>query len=137
MQPLPAAVQHAPAMGLRRGTLLLDALPRGSLAGQQGVEMTTTRALRDWQDGDGPRAEDGTPTVEAPVHILQAPLRASVTLTCPVCGMSTAVVASLFARVTRDSDGTSALALRTRAPKSAHSCDQMTLEGATTGALVR
>lgn len=99
--------------------------------------MTTTRKLGQWQAGDGPRAEDGTPTVEAPIYLVTAPAKASVTLTCPVCGATVAIVASLFARVTRDSDGTSALALRTRAPKSAHSCDQMTLEGATTGALVR
>lgn len=97
----------------------------------------TTRTLRDWQDGDGPRAEDGTPTVEAPVHLIQSPADASVTLTCPICSVAVQLVARLFTRVTRDSDGTSALTLRTRAPKVAHTCDQLTLEGAVTGPRTR
>jgi hypothetical protein len=71
-----------------------------------------------------------------PPRQVSAPAELSVVLPCPDCHVATAVDARLFVRRTRDSDGTITLALRTRAPKVAHSCDQIEL-GLATGSLVR
>jgi hypothetical protein len=76
-----------------------------------------------------------------PALRFQAPNVATVTLICPTCGEYVQLEARFGARLTRDSDGATNLALRTRAPKVAHSCDQLTLEAAiapaATGARVR
>lgn len=53
--------------------------------------------------------------------------RLAVGLTCPTCGQPAELEAKLSARLVRDSDGTTTLALRTRAPKVAHLCDQLPL----------
>jgi hypothetical protein len=58
---------------------------------------------------------------------LAAPLEVFVSLPCPSCEEELVVKASLFARVTRDSDGKGAIALRTRAPKVSHVCGEPTL----------
>ena len=65
--------------------------------------------------------------VDPGLDIVRAPARLSVILECPTCGETSTVVASLFARVTKDSDGKGALALRTRAAKVEHVCGQMPL----------
>lgn len=99
-----------------------------------------SRTLRDWQDGQARGDDDERPDGSAapePTVILRAPCKARVVLTCPDCQADVAVDASLFARRTRDSDGTTTLALRTRAAKVAHSCDQLTLDAAASGPLVR
>jgi hypothetical protein len=80
--------------------------------------------------------------LDEPVQIartITAPSPIRVILMCPDCKRTTIVEAKLFARRTRDSDGTTTLALRTKAPKVAHSCDQLGLglDGAATGDLVR
>lgn len=59
--------------------------------------------------------------------VLYPPLTLPVVLTCPSCGELATIEAKLSARVTKDSDGSGALALRTRAPKAAHTCDQLAL----------
>lgn len=60
-------------------------------------------------------------------RVLEAPLKVSIRLYCPACDEPTIVEARLQARLTRDSDGAGAIALRTRAPKSAHVCGQPSL----------
>jgi len=65
--------------------------------------------------------------VDPGLDIVRAPARLSVILECPTCGETSTVVASLFARVTKDSDGKGALALRTRAAKVEHVCGQLPL----------
>lgn len=60
-----------------------------------------------------------------PDVIVTAPSPLRVILACPDCHRTTMVEAKLFARRTRDSDGTTTLALRTKAPKVAHSCAQL------------
>lgn len=74
-------------------------------------------------------AKPGAGELEADPGIrpIYAPARVSVILECPTCGETSTVVASLFARVTKDSDGKGALALRTRAAKVEHVCGQMPL----------
>jgi len=61
------------------------------------------------------------------VNVSGAPTPINVRLECPVCGMESFVVAKLQARVTKDTDGNGALALRVRSPKASHVCDQPTL----------
>lgn len=61
-----------------------------------------------------------------PVYLFP-PLTVPIVLTCPSCGDTATVEAKLSARITKDSDGTGALALRTRAPKAAHVCGQLAL----------
>lgn len=80
----------------------------------------------------------GEPTriAEAVAARLAIPCRVSVMLTCPSCDDVVDVEATLGARLVRDTDGTTTLALRTRAPKVAHTCGQLGL-GLATGALVR
>jgi hypothetical protein len=60
--------------------------------------------------------------------VLVAPCKVGVELTCPTCGAIYTIPASLGARVTRDSDGAGAIALRVRADKIAHLCGQLSLE---------
>lgn len=59
--------------------------------------------------------------------IVTAPATVHVILSCPHCGETATIGAKLYARMTKDSDGTGALALRTRAAKVGHVCDQETL----------
>lgn len=59
--------------------------------------------------------------------VITAPATISVILSCPQCDEPMTVTARLFARMTRDSEGSGALALRTRAAKVEHTCDQPTL----------
>lgn len=68
--------------------------------------------------------------------IIEAPATVSVVLSCPDCTMPTTITAKLFTRRTKDSDGTTSLALRTKAPKAAHICGQTSL-GLVEGARVR
>lgn len=69
------------------------------------------------------------PPAQIPPSIrFHAPARAAVTLHCPNCGEDVALEATFGTRLVRDSDGSTTLALRTRAPKIAHSCDQLSLE---------
>ncbi len=105
--------------------------------------MPRSRTLGQWQNRGQDEADEPPPGTAGddpagePTLILRIPTRARVILPCPDCGADTAVAASFFARRTKDSDGTIALTLRTRAPKIAHSCDQMTLDAAATGPLSR
>jgi hypothetical protein len=55
------------------------------------------------------------------------PTTITVELVCPKCDDPTWIEARLQTRLTRDSDGTGALALRVRSPKAAHVCDSPTL----------
>lgn len=64
------------------------------------------------------------------------PVELSLRLPCPDCDELEIVAARLFVRRTRDSDGTTSLTVRTRAPKIAHSCGQTSL-GLTSGPLTR
>lgn len=73
--------------------------------------------LEDLDDADYPVSEGA----------VMAPTRISVILPCPSCGQTNTVVAAVFARVTKDSDGKGAIALRIRAPKVEHVCGQMPL----------
>lgn len=82
------------------------------------------------------RAKDRA-ELESLEQLLHVPVRIRAILTCPDCGLEVAVAASMFARRTKDSDGTTSIALRTKAPKVAHSCDQLTLDAAATGDLSR
>lgn len=75
----------------------------------------------------GPGAKVEPPAYPQVMAPITAPARVSVILECPNCGETDTVVASLFARVTKDSDGKGALALRTRAPKVEHVCGQIPL----------
>jgi len=61
------------------------------------------------------------------INTLEAPTVVSVELPCPSCDDVVFVEARLQARVTRDSDGSGALALRVRSAKASHICDQPTL----------
>lgn len=58
---------------------------------------------------------------------LVAPCTVTVELPCPSCDDVVFTEARLQARVTRDSDGSGALALRVRSAKSAHVCNQPSL----------
>lgn len=55
------------------------------------------------------------------------PVVLSVLLTCPNCDAQIQVAAKLQSRVTRDTDGTGALALRVRSAKAGHLCGQQAL----------
>lgn len=102
--------------------------------------MTQTRTLGQWQDGQARGDDDPKPDGSSrpdPELLIRAPASARVVLTCPDCGADAALAAKLFARRTKDSDGTITLTLRVRAAKLAHSCDQLTLDGAATGPLTR
>ncbi len=61
------------------------------------------------------------------LNIIEAPAIVSIRLICPTCDEPVMVEARLQARVTRDNDGTGAIALRTRAAKVSHLCDAETL----------
>lgn len=80
-----------------------------------GPGETTQDALR-------VSAGEGRPVV------LYPPMTVPIVLTCPSCGDLATVEAKLSARVTKDSDGSGAIALRTRAPKAAHICGQLALD---------
>lgn len=70
----------------------------------------------------------GEPTPISPrSRRLTAPIAIDVTIACPSCGQTATVNAKLSARVVRDSDGSGHLALRTRAAKAAHVCNQTVL----------
>lgn len=68
--------------------------------------------------------------------LVTTPAEISAMLVCPSCGMDVRVNAKLFARVTKDSDGAGALALKLKAPKAQHVCDQLTM-GLDEGARIR
>lgn len=86
--------------------------------------------------GAGELEADEPPPAPLYASVITAPARVSVILECPTCLETATVVASLFARVTKDSDGKGALALRTRAAKVEHVCGQIPL-GLTEGPRVR
>ena len=65
-----------------------------------------------------------TPGIPAPIA---APCTITVELPCPNCDDVVFTEARLQARVTRDSDGSGALALRVRSAKASHLCNQPTL----------
>lgn len=75
------------------------------------------------------------PTVDE-LERVEAPADVTVVLPCPDCGAAVSVLAHLSARRVRDSDGTTTLALRTRAAKVAHMCGQVEL-GLASGPLSR
>lgn len=83
--------------------------------------MAQRKSLGEWQAGD--EDHEGTADVEPIVP----PIVVSVLLTCPNCSVQTTIAAKLQTRVTKDSDGTGALALRCRSPKAAHVCGQASL----------
>lgn len=67
---------------------------------------------------------------ERPVPIrtqVSTPAELSVMLICPQCGLDVTIAARLFARVTKDTDGSGALAVKLKAPKAQHVCDQLSL----------
>lgn len=69
--------------------------------------------------------------------VIVAPTSVTVELPCPSCDDVVFTEARLSARVTKDSDGTGALALRVRSAKASHVCDQPTLPGLVEGPRVR
>lgn len=86
--------------------------------------MARARKLSDWQAGDdGDDDRMGTAEIETIVP----PVVVSVLLTCPNCDAQETIAAKLQTRVTKDSDGTGALALRVRSPKASHVCGQVAL----------
>lgn len=52
----------------------------------------------------------------------------AIELTCPTCGAIVTVPASVGARVVKDSDGSGSLAVRVRAVKIPHLCEQQELK---------
>lgn len=105
--------------------------------------MAQRRTLASWQgksvdDSEPhPGSSDDAITGPEPELLIRAPARARIVLTCPDCGADATIAASMFARRVKDSDGTITLALRVKAAKLAHGCDQLTLDAAATGELVR
>lgn len=61
---------------------------------------------------------------ETPGTTIRTPAEVSVVLVCPDCDMETAVAAKFQTRLVRDQDGDATLALRTKAAKVRHDCDQ-------------
>lgn len=59
--------------------------------------------------------------------VIVPPVVLAVMLTCPSCSMQIQVAARLQTRLTRDSDGKGALALRTRVAKTQHVCGQQAI----------
>lgn len=92
--------------------------------------MTRTRKLGEWQEGTDPRAvteEDDERAGTAEYGVIVPPAVLAVMLTCPTCDMQLQIAAKLQTRVTRDSDGTGALALRVKSAKTQHVCGQQAL----------
>jgi hypothetical protein len=64
--------------------------------------------------------------LDQPINLAE-PKTVSVELVCPQCDEPTWIEARMQTRVTRDTDGNGALALRVRSAKAAHVCDQPNL----------
>lgn len=60
-------------------------------------------------------------------HVIRTPGTAMVMVTCPNCDAQGRIVVQVHARVTKDSDGTSTLGVRVKAPKLPHDCAQTAL----------
>lgn len=90
-----------------------------------------TKSLGEWQGGPRPVDAVDDPDADhvgtADLDPIQTPVVVSVVLVCPRCQAAHATAAKLQTRMTRDQDGTGHLALRVRAPKVMHLCDQPTL----------
>lgn len=100
--------------------------------------MPNRKSLAAWQGGadpDEPRPDGTVP--DAPPAIINAPVKARVIVPCPDCRESVVIDARLFARRVKDSDGSTSISLRTRAPKVTHDCGQLTLDAQATGDLSR
>jgi hypothetical protein len=103
----------------------------------QAAERAALSRLVAAKPGAGETDDEDDQTYElSNLGPIQAPTRVSVVLPCPSCGQTNTVVAAVFARVTKDSDGKGAIALRIRAPKVEHVCGQMPL-GLVEGPLAR
>lgn len=92
----------------------------------QAAERAAMSRLDTAKPGAG-EVEDDEVYPVSDLGAILAPTRISVILPCPSCGATSTIVAAVFARVTKDSDGKGALALRIRAAKAEHVCGQMPL----------
>jgi hypothetical protein len=90
--------------------------------------MVQRKSLEAFQGGASKAADqDEEREGAAEYGVIVPPVVLAVLLTCPTCDAQIQVAAKLQSRVTRDTDGKGALALRVRSPKALHLCDQPTL----------
>ena len=140
--PTPIRLPHAPG---RRGRSKPDAGEERAAISRLGTAAPGPGAAAGVDDGSppvhhppaaprripppGPSSDGAAPRrlVSELGRTLEAPLKVSIRLYCPACDEAVIVEARLQARLTRDSDGAGAIALRTRAPKAAHICGAPTL----------
>jgi hypothetical protein len=91
------------------------------------VQKRSLQAFQGGAKADPPDQDEDEREGAAEYGVIPTPVVLSVLLECPSCQMQLQVAAKLQTRVTRDQDGSGALALRVRSAKTMHLCGQQAL----------